>query len=158
MSFDFSFNPNEAITTNLPQDGQYTALITACEPKTNKAGTGFYLQTTFQIVDGEWKGFNIIDRLNVKNDNAVAENMAKKKLRQICLASGIMTEVKSAEQLLTNVPVMITTKIRKATDPQFDDSVDIVAVQKVGFTDATATGATRPVWNAPQAGGSADPF
>jgi len=36
--------------------GKYEAVITESEVKPNKANTGSYLQFTFQILEGEYKG------------------------------------------------------------------------------------------------------
>ena len=47
--------------------GSYTAVITESETKPTKAGTGSYLQFTFQIVDGEHKGRLLWARLNLDN-------------------------------------------------------------------------------------------
>lgn len=158
MDMDFSFNPNEKIESNLIPDGTYPAIVTAAETKVNKKGTGLYLKLTFQITDGEYQNRLIFINCNIKNDNATAENLAKKFLRQLCMASNIVTEIKDAQALITNVPVMISTKIRKSSDPQYDDQVDIAAIAKVGFTTATAAPQTaRPQWSAPTESG-ADPF
>ncbi|MFN4261772.1 MAG: DUF669 domain-containing protein [Gemmataceae bacterium] len=52
--------------------GKYLALITESEMKANKAGTGSYLQFTFQILEGPHKERKVWTRLNL----AGAENMA----------------------------------------------------------------------------------
>ncbi len=56
--------------------GRYVAVITQSEVKLNKAGTGSYLQFTFQIIDGEYKGRYLWARLNLDALHPVLEKLA----------------------------------------------------------------------------------
>ncbi|MEL6740300.1 MAG: DUF669 domain-containing protein, partial [Planctomycetota bacterium] len=60
--------------------GSYTAVITESETKPTKAGTGSYLQLTFQIVDGEHKGRLLWARLNLDNRSETAVKIARGEL------------------------------------------------------------------------------
>jgi hypothetical protein len=44
--------------------GKYLAVITESELKPTKSGSGSYLQLTFQILEGEYKGRFLWSRLN----------------------------------------------------------------------------------------------
>jgi hypothetical protein len=85
--------------------GDYKAIIDASETKNTKDGTGKYLQLTFQIIEGEYKGRLIWDNLNLSNSSQIAEEIAKKKLAKICNCIG-KHQVKKSEEL-HNIPLLI---------------------------------------------------
>jgi len=60
--------------------GKYEAVITESEMKPTKAGTGHYLQLTFQIIEGEFKNRFLWARLNLDNPNATAVQIARAEL------------------------------------------------------------------------------
>ena len=94
--------------------GKYVALITESEMKANKAGTGHYLQLTFQIIDGAHKGRHLWARLNLDNPNAQAVQIARAELSAICRAVGILAPNDSVE--LHNLPLVIHVKCKKRDD------------------------------------------
>ena len=94
--------------------GKYVAIIADSEMKQTKAGTGSYLELTFQIVDGEYKGRNLWARLNLDNPNAVAVKIAQGELSAICRAIGVMAPNDSCE--LHNLPLVIVVKLKKRED------------------------------------------
>ena len=73
------FNANEVEPTTdfdpIPA-GKYLAVITESESKPNKAGTGSYLQLTFQVIEGEYKNRFLWARLNLDNPNQTAVKIA----------------------------------------------------------------------------------
>jgi hypothetical protein len=94
--------------------GKYLAVIIESDMKPNKAGTGSYLQLTFEIIDGQHKGRLLWTRLNLDNPNATAVAIAKAELSAICRAVGVMAPNDSVE--LHNLPLMIHVKCRKRPD------------------------------------------
>jgi hypothetical protein len=94
--------------------GKYVAIIADSEMKQTKSGTGSYLELTFQIVEGEFKGRNLWARLNLDNPNAVAVKIAQGELSAICRAIGVMAPNDSCE--LHNLPLVITVKCKKRED------------------------------------------
>ncbi|MEI6540258.1 MAG: DUF669 domain-containing protein [Planctomycetota bacterium] len=94
--------------------GKYLAVITESEQKPTKAGTGHYLQLTFQIQEGVHKGRILWARLNLDNPNATAVQIARAELSAICRAVGVTAPNDSVE--LHNLPLMITVKCRKRQD------------------------------------------
>lgn len=85
-------------------EGKYTAIITASEMKTVKPPkVGQYLELTLQIVDGQHKGRQFWERLNLQNPSAVAVAMAQGTLSAICRAVGVLTPQDSAE--LHDIPL-----------------------------------------------------
>lgn len=94
--------------------GKYAAVITESECKPNKAGTGSYLQLTFQILDGEYKGRFVWARLNLDNPNATAVKIARGELSAICRAVGVLQPKDSTE--LHDLPLVISVKCKKRRD------------------------------------------
>ena len=94
--------------------GKYLAVITESEMKETKAGTGEYLQLTFQIIEGEFKNRLLWARLNLNNSNATTVKIARAELSAICRAVGVMAPKDSVE--LHNLPLVIMVKLKKRDD------------------------------------------
>lgn len=94
--------------------GKYLAVITESEQKPTKAGTGHYLQLTFQILDGPHKGRLLWARLNLDNPHPTAVQIARAELAAICQAVGVMRPNDSVE--LHNLPVIISVRCKKRSD------------------------------------------
>jgi hypothetical protein len=94
--------------------GKYLAMITESETKPTKSGSGTYLQLTFQVLDGPYKGRFVWARLNLHNPNATAVQIARAELSAICRAVGVMTPNDSVE--LHNLPLVIAVKCKKRPD------------------------------------------
>lgn len=112
---NFDANQVEPSTTFDPiPAGKYLAAIVNSEMKATKAGTGQYLELTFQVVDGQFKGRQLWARLNLNNSNQQTVKIARGELSAICRAVGIMTPNDSAE--LHNLPLIIAVRCKKRTD------------------------------------------
>jgi hypothetical protein len=94
--------------------GKYPAVIIESEMKPNKAGTGSYLQLTFQIIDGEYKNRILWARLNLDNPNDTAVKIARGELSALCRAVGVMAPRDSCE--LHNLPLVLHVRCKKRTD------------------------------------------
>ena len=67
--------------------GAYPAFAVESEKKPTKNGRGEYLQFTFEVVDGQYKGRKLWARLNLWNSNQAAVDIAQRELAQICKAA-----------------------------------------------------------------------
>ena len=94
--------------------GKYLAIASASEMKPTKSGAGEYLEVTFQVLDGPFKGRNVWARFNLKNSNPTTVQIARGELSAFCRATGKMTPADSAE--LHNIPVVITVRQKKRQD------------------------------------------
>jgi hypothetical protein len=94
--------------------GRYLAMITESELKPTKSGAGSYLQLTFEILEGPYKGRFLWSRLNLENPNSTTVQIARAELSSICRAVGVMTPSDSVE--LHNLPMLITVKCKKRDD------------------------------------------
>lgn len=94
--------------------GKYVAVITDSEMKPTKAGTGHYLQLTFQILEGPHQNRLLWARLNLDNPNETARRIAQGELSAICRAVGVMAPKDSVE--LHNLPLVINVRCKKRGD------------------------------------------
>ena len=94
--------------------GKYVAVITESEMKATKAGTGEYLNVTFEVIEGEHKGRKTWARLNLNNPNNQAVQIAQAELSAICRAVGVLTPNDSTE--LHDLPLVIDVACRKRPD------------------------------------------
>ena len=94
--------------------GKYLAVVTESEMKPTKAGNGQYLQLTFEVLDGPYKGRKLWARLNLDNPNAQAVQIARAELSAVCRAVGVLAPKDSAE--LHDLPLVIHVKCRKRED------------------------------------------
>lgn len=94
--------------------GKYIAAITESEMKPTKNGNGHYLELTFDILDGQYKGRKVWARLNLDNPNATAVQIARGELSAICRAVGVMQPQDSIE--LHNLPLAIKVTCKKRDD------------------------------------------
>ena len=94
--------------------GKYLAVITESEMKPTKSGVGQYLQFTFQVIEGEYKGRLVWTRLNLDNPNATTVKIARAELSAICRAVGVPAPKDSVE--LHNIPLVITVGLKKRDD------------------------------------------
>lgn len=146
----FNANTVEPTTTfeAIPA-GKYVAAIVESQTKPTKTGGGSYLQLTFQVLEGEYKGRLLWARLNLSNPNALTVQIARAELSAICRAVGVMTPKDSLE--LHNLPMQITVKCKKR-----DDTGEISNEIKSYTKRAAATG--QPQQQTTPAGGVQPPW
>lgn len=89
--------------------GKYLCMAIASELKATKNGTGEYLQITFEVIDGQFKGRKIFERLNIRNANKVAEDIAQRALSALCHAVGVLN-LQDSEQL-HDIPVVLDIRV-----------------------------------------------
>jgi hypothetical protein len=103
-------SPMEAVPA-----GSYPVRITDTEIKQTKNGNGRYLQITLDIIDGEFKGRKLFDRLNLWNPNQQAVDIARKTMSAICHATNVM-QPRNHEELRGKY---MTAKVNQENDPQY---------------------------------------
>lgn len=102
--FDATTVNPDSIYEPLP-DGEYPVIIVDSEMKpTSKNDGSEYLSLSLEIIDGQYKGRIVFDRLNLVNANAKTVEIAQRTLSQICHAVGVMRVADSAE--LHNRPML----------------------------------------------------
>ena len=118
--------------------GKYICQITESEIKSTKAGTGQQLVLTWEVLDGEFKGRKIWDRLNISNPNKQAEQISQAALSAICHAAGVLQLQDSAQ--LHNKPMRIRVNVKKSEG--YEPSNEVKGYEAV-------QGMTSPAFTAP---------
>jgi len=131
----------------------YKAVITETEEKPTKAQTGSYLQLTIEVIEGQHQGRRVFERLNLKNPNVVAVEIAQRSLSSICRSIGVNNPQNSEE--LMDKPLMIKVAVKPAQG-EYGASNEIKGYDAVGGATtapapadvaATAsTGSASPPW------------
>lgn len=109
--------------------GWYNAMIDETEMKPTKDGSGAYLQTRFNVIDGQYAGRKVFIRLNLRNANPVAQEIAYKQLSAIAHAVNVL-HVQDSSQL-HGLPLKIKVKVRKDKDGQYEDQNEIQAFKNI---------------------------
>ena len=89
-------NPTRAFDVLPP--GKYLAQIVSSEMRPTKDGMGQYLFLEIDILEGQYAGRKLFDRLNLVNPSANAVEIARRTLSALCRAVGKM-QVNNSEQL-----------------------------------------------------------
>ena len=90
--------------------GKYLAQIVSSEMRPTKDGRGQYLFLELDILEGQFAGRKLFDRLNLVNDNPDTVDIATRTLSSICRATGQM-QVKDSEQLHL-IPLIADVRVR----------------------------------------------
>lgn len=129
----------------IPAD-KYLAIISESQFKPTKSGGGQYLELTFQVLEGEYKGRRLWARLNLENTNEKAVKIARAELSAICRAVGVMAPKDSLE--LHNLPLVIKVGHAKRKDTGELTNV-IKGYEQKGAAAAPATAAATAGGKAP---------
>ncbi len=117
--------------------GKYLVVITNSQMKTTKNGKGEYLELEMEVLEGEYKGRKLWDRLTIKHPNELTVQIAKGTLSSICRAVGVMQPSDSVE--LHNLPLIASVGCKKR-----DDTGDLTNVVKGYARRDAGNGAARP--------------
>lgn len=105
----------ENVEPNAPMSpvpaGDYLVVISGDKLKETKSGTGKYLEIEMQIVEEEYKGRKLWDRLNLWNPSQQASQIAQRTLSAICHAVGVLQPRDSSE--LHNKPLIVDVRCKE---------------------------------------------
>lgn len=91
--------------------GKYVAVVADSEEKPTKAGTGSYIQFTFEVTAGDHKGRKLWARLNLNNPNPTAVEIARGELSALCRAAGVTKLTDTAQ--LHDREVVLKVRVKK---------------------------------------------
>ena len=126
--------------------GKYLAQIVASEMRPTKDGRGQYLFLELDILEGQFAGRKLFDRLNLVNDNPDTVDIATRTLSSICRATGQM-QVKDSEQLHL-IPLIADVRVRPPKG-QYGESNSIRYLPRNAAAPATPTRAPASYASAP---------
>lgn len=115
-------------------DGEYVAMIISSDRVESKSTPGnYYIKLVVEIVDGQYKGRQIYENLNLWNSNPDTVKIAESTLGAIMDATGKQSAADTAE--FHNIPVRIKTKIKPGTGG-YNDSNAIKSWSAAGSKQA----------------------
>ena len=110
LNFDASkVDPAQAFEA-IPSD-KYVVEITNSELKPTKSGNGSYLEIEYTVLEGEYRGRKVWDRLCLNHPTQKTVDIARSHLSAICHAVGVLQPRESNE--LHHIPLLITVKAKK---------------------------------------------
>lgn len=117
LNFDASTVDPRSTFEPIP-NGTYRMHITSSEVKATKDTKGRYLQLVLTVLDGDYKGRQVWERLNIVNSNPTAQDIAQRQLSAICHATGVMKLANSSQ--LHHIPMLVTVVVKQSPgyDPQ----------------------------------------
>lgn len=125
-------------------DGEYVAVISDCKLAPTKNNTGKALNLTFDITEGDYKGFQIQTSFNIHNQSVTTQKIAREDLRVVMDALGI--QAPKSESDFCNIRVLITVgrKVNTYYTPPRTENM-IRNYRRYEFTPASAyTSTERP--------------
>ncbi|MEO5375093.1 MAG: DUF669 domain-containing protein [Alphaproteobacteria bacterium] len=90
--------------------GRYLVQIVASEMRVTRDGMGQQLWLELDVLDGEYAGRKLFDRLNLVNNNIQTVEIASRTLSAICHATGRM-QVQDSEELHL-IPMIADVKVK----------------------------------------------
>jgi hypothetical protein len=129
--------------------GKYKVQVVDSDMRATKDGNGQYLWLEMEILDGEFKGQKLWDRLNLVNQNTQAVEIAQRALSALCHATGKLHVSDSAD--LHFIPVIATVKVRPARE-NYDASNEVR-----GYEPANGFNGQTPAPSRPTIGAGARP-
>ena len=90
--------------------GRYAVQIVDSEIRVTKDGMGQYLWLELDVLEGEYAGRKLFDRLNLINNNPTAVEIAQRTLSSICHAVGRMQVADSKDLHL--IPMVADVKVK----------------------------------------------
>lgn len=150
LNFDATTVPPADSVEAIPS-GWYNAQIDQSEMKPTKDGSGTYLELRFSILDGQYANRKVFARLNLRNANPVAQEIAYKQLSAICHATGVL-QVQDSQQLHGR-PMKIKVAVRAASG-DYEASNEVRAFKSIDekvdvLVDAPAAQGGAPWASAP---------
>jgi len=118
---DETFEVTDSDESSVIQAGWYNSTIKTVELKNTKAETGQYLNIMFSLDDNR----SVYTMVNIKNPNAIAQEIGRKKLNQMCKSIGIKSV--SNTDVLIGSRLMIEVIIKKSEE--YGDRNDIKNVK-----------------------------
>ena len=160
---EFSFTtdgieaPSDPANYEVIKEGMYKAMILSSEVRLTKAGTGEMIELTWEIQEGPYASRKIWDRLNIKNPNPKAEEIAQRDLAAICRSFG-KVGITDTEELHDKL-AMIKVVVRPPSNG-YMESNEIKAYAPVGpqAAPAPATQASAVATSAPDAPAGKKPW
>jgi len=135
LNFDASQVDPSVPFEAIPSD-KYFVEISGSQVKATKAGDGSYLELEYTVLEGDYRGRKVWDRLCLNHSSQKTVEIARANLSAVCHAVGILKPRDSNE--LHHIPLVITVKLKK------DDTTDNIYNEVKGYAKRESLVAQTP--------------
>jgi len=80
--------------------GKYVAQIVEASIQQPNSGDGYHLAVTWKIIEGDYEGRQVWDRITISHSSEQAQTIGRKMLKDLCVATGVAEQVDDAEVFL----------------------------------------------------------
>jgi uncharacterized protein DUF669 len=100
--------------------GEYVAQIVEASIQQPNSGDGYHLALTWKIIEGDYEGRQVWQRITYLHSSEQAQTIGRKTLKDLCDALGVNEQVKDAEVFLFK-PVRIRLGIERDKQGVYPD-------------------------------------
>jgi hypothetical protein len=120
--FPETFDPEtqEGNSWDLLPVGEYVAQVVEASIEKPNSGDGYYLALTWKIVEGDYEGRQVWQRITCWHSSEQAQTIGRKTLKDLCVATGVAEQVDNAEVFLFK-PVRIRLGIERDKQGVYPD-------------------------------------
>ena len=139
MSDEFYFDPEQQEGSQVEPfpAGDYTAEIIDAVISQPKSGDGHMLSLTWKINDGDYEGKPIWQRLCYQHSNPTTQDIARRFLKDLCLALNINQQITDPE-VFKFKPARVRVGVESDKYGQFDDQNRIKRVHPLSPAESEA--------------------
>lgn len=105
-SFDYDFNEVPESEYSALPEGDYVVVMTASDKKLNKEGTSHYLETVYEVIDGDYKGRKVWERYNLWHAKPNVANIARRDIKKLAQCAGFTVQPNDSNEL-HNIPLIL---------------------------------------------------
>lgn len=136
---DFAFDPNqqEGSHYEVIPAGEYTAEIVDALITQPKSGDGDMLRLVWNVADGDFEGRKIFQTLCYQHSNSTTQDIARRMLKDICVALDIHEQVTDPE-IFKFKPAKVKVAVEIDKNGQYDDQNKIKRVKSLTEPDNEA--------------------
>jgi len=99
---------------------EYVAQVVEASIQQPNSGDGYYLALTWKIIEGDYEGRQVWQRITYLHSSEQAQTIGRKMLKDLCVATGVAEQVDDAEVFLFK-PVRIRLGIERDKQGVYPD-------------------------------------
>jgi hypothetical protein len=150
MEFPEVFEPEneQGNSWDLLPVGEYVAQVVEASVEQPKSGDGHYVKLVWKVVEGEYEGRQLWQRVTYVHSSPQAVEIGRKTLKDLCVALGINEHIESVEPFLFKT-ARIKVGIEVDKNGQYDDQNRIKRILPLASTPKQQETSPKPQ-DAPQ--------
>jgi hypothetical protein len=145
MSDEFHFDPSQEEGSSFKpiSVGNYTAEIIEATLAVPSNGDGHMLKLVWRVIDSAHEGRQVFDYLCYQHSNQQTQDIARRKIKDICTALGITEQVTNPEVFMFK-PMQVRIGIKSDKQGLWDDQNVVSRVRPLNAPDAPAPAPSSP--------------